>query len=170
MTSLDLAFEEDFENSSPPPSIPSSKRDKKPVYIDDINYHQSPQSPQSPQSSSQLPSSPPPSSPPQQYLKLPMNNEKFTNYYNYQEQSPIRNPQTRQEYSFWDRMVISRREVMKLLILSIVIILAISIEKIGCHYINNYLSSNDLTFLQELLVRLSFPIIVFIILWIIKSL
>jgi len=59
---------------------------------------------------------------------------------------------------------------MKLFILSIVIILGISLEKIGSHYVNQYLSSNDLTNVQELLVRLSFPIIIFIILWIIKSL
>jgi len=74
------------------------------------------------------------------------------------------------EYSFWDRMVISKRDVLKLFILSIVIILGISIEKIGYHYISNYINANDLTTLQELLVRLSFPIVVFLLLWIIKSL
>jgi hypothetical protein len=100
--------------------------------------------------------------------------ENFNNYYPYQEQisapqNQMRVQQTYQ-YSFWDRMVMSRREVMKLFILSLVIILGISLEKIGCHYINQYLSSNDLTYIQELLVRFSFPIIIFIILWIIKSL
>jgi len=86
--------------------------------------------------------------------------EKFNNY-NYQ-----RNP----EYSFWDRMVMSKREVLKLFILSIVIILGISLEKVGYHYITLYLNSTDLTTFQEFLVRLSFPIIVFLLLWIIKSL
>jgi hypothetical protein len=88
--------------------------------------------------------------------------EKFNNYnYNYQ-----RNP----EYSFWDRMVMSKREVLKLFILSIVIILGISLEKVGYHYISIYLNSTDLTTFQEFLVRLSFPTIVFLLLWIIKSL
>jgi hypothetical protein len=86
--------------------------------------------------------------------------EKFNNY-NYQ-----RNP----EYSFWDRMVMSKREVLKLFILSIVIILGISLEKVGYHYISIYLNSTDLTTFQEFLVRLSFPTIVFLLLWIIKSL
>ena len=74
------------------------------------------------------------------------------------------------EYSFWDRMVMSKREVMKLFILSIVIVLGISLEKIGFHYLSSYISSTDLSTMQEFLVRLSFPIIVFLILWIIKSL
>lgn len=145
MTSLDLAFEEEFENTPPPP-------------------------PQQTQQTQQKKKSPPleyqPQIPPQQETK-----ERFTNYYEYQEQKPQQQvPQRPYQYSFWDRMVMSRREVMKLFILSIVIILGISLEKIGCHYITNYLSSNDLTTFQELMVRLSFPIVIFIILWIIKSL
>ena len=74
------------------------------------------------------------------------------------------------EYSFWDRMVMSKREVFKLFILSIVIVLGISLEKLGFHYITSYISSNDLTTFQEFMVRLSLPIIVFLFLWIIKSL
>ena len=60
--------------------------------------------------------------------------------------------------------------IIKLFILSLVIILGISIEKIGYHYLSNYINSVDLSSLQEFLVRLSFPILAFIILWIIKSL
>lgn len=144
MTSLDLAFEEEFENTPPPPP---PKKKPVPEYQPQIP----PQIPQMPQ----------------QEVK-----ERFTNYYEYQEQpqQPPPVPQRPYQYSFWDRMVMSRREVMKLFILSIVIILGISLEKIGCHYITNYLSSNDLTTFQELMVRLSFPIVIFIILWIIKSL
>lgn len=141
MTSLDLAFEEEFENTSPPPQQTQQKKKSPP-----LEYQ--------------------PQIPPQQETK-----ERFTNYYEYQEQKPQQQvPQRPYQYSFWDRMVMSRREVMKLFILSIVIILGISLEKIGCHYITNYLSSNDLTTFQELMVRLSFPIVIFIILWIIKSL
>lgn len=142
MTSLDLAFEEEFENTPPPP--PPPKKKPAPEYQSQIPHQM-----------------------PQQEAK-----ERFTNYYEYQEQpqQPPQVPQRPYQYSFWDRMVMSRREVMKLFILSIVIILGISLEKIGCHYITNYLSSNDLTTFQELMVRLSFPIVIFIILWIIKSL
>jgi hypothetical protein len=89
------------------------------------------------------------------------NNQENFNNYRYQ-----RNP----EYSFWDRMVMSKREVLKLFILSIVVILGISLEKIGYHYISLYLNSTDLSTFQEFLVRISFPLLVFLLLWIIKSL
>ena len=97
------------------------------------------------------------------------------NYYQNQQlqQQPVQQQYKRQrnpEYSFWDRMVMSGTDVIKLFILSIVIVLGISIEKIGYFYISSYLNENTLTTIQELLVRLSFPIIVFILLWIIKSL
>jgi hypothetical protein len=161
MTSLDLAFDEEFENT---PHVPSKKQKS----IEDYQQvSQSSHVSQPPQQPSQQPPQPLPQ--PQSQTK-----EHFNNYYPYQEQAPVPQSQMRiqqtYQYSFWDRMVMSRREVMKLFILSIVIILGISLEKIGCHYINEYLTSNDLTYIQELLVRFSFPIIVFIILWIIKSL
>ena len=91
--------------------------------------------------------------------------------YEQQQQQAAHQQQRRHpEYSFWDRMIMSKREVMKLFILSIVIMLGISLEKLGFHYLSSYISSTDLTSTQEFLVRLSFPIIVFLILWIIKSL
>jgi hypothetical protein len=169
MTSLDLAFDEEFENT---PHVPSKKQKS----IED--YQQLSQSSHA-SHASQPPQQHPQPLPPQQHPQpqpqpQAQTKEHFNNYYPYQEQAPVPQSQMRiqqtYQYSFWDRMVMSRREVMKLFILSIVIILGISLEKIGCHYINEYLTSNDLTYIQELLVRFSFPIIVFIILWIIKSL
>jgi len=168
MTSLNLAFEQ-FDDQMPslsqelPPSQSPSKKQQG-------NLHYSPEIPQqSPQPSLQQSHQQSSSSTP---LQQSQQIENFANYYNYQEQqrqSPNQYSRTPQ-YSFWDRMVMSRREVLKLFILSLVIILAISLEKIGCHYLYNYISSTDLTTFQEFLVRLSFPIVVFIILWIIKSL
>jgi len=102
----------------------------------------------------------------QQMQQFQQQQQTFTNY----EQPPQQQQRRYPEYSFWDRMVMSKREVMKLFILSIVIVLGISLEKIGFHYLSSYISSTDLTTMQEFLVRLSFPIIVFLILWIIKSL
>lgn len=163
MTSLDLAFDDDFESSTPVPP-------KKKISSDDYQPHpqQHLQAQQQPQQQHQQPQQQP------QYQAQIQTKEHFNNYHPYQEQAPISQPQMRvqqsYQYSFWDRMVMSRREVMKLFILSIVIILGVSLEKIGFHYITQYISSNDLTYIQELLVRFSFPIIVFIFLWIIKSL
>jgi len=126
---------------------------------DDYSQHQE-QAMVMPKQRVQLPPPPPP--PPQVVNEI----AKFTNYQQSQQSQSQRFP----EYSFWDRMVMSRREVIKLFILSIVIVLGISLEKLACHYIGIYLSSNDLSTFQEFLIRLSFPIVVFIILWIIKSL
>jgi cation transport ATPase len=91
-------------------------------------------------------------------------------YEQQQQQQASQQQRRHPEYSFWDRMIMSKREVMKLFILSIVIMLGISLEKLGFHYLSSYISSTDLTSTQEFFVRLSFPIIVFLILWIIKSL
>jgi len=167
MTSLDLAFDDEFETS---PSIPHKKNNNIEEYQSSQQQPQHQQSPQ-PQQSHQAQYQQVSQS---SHIPQPQTRENFNNYSPYQEQSSVPQiqlrPQQSYQYSFWDRMVMSRREVMKLFILSLVIILGISLEKIGCHYINQYLSSNDLTYIQELLVRFSFPIIVFIILWIIKSL
>lgn len=121
------------------------------------------------QQEQQLPMTPqlPPMVPTQMQMQQPQTKiEGFFNYGGGGSNENRRHP----EYSFWDRMVMSKREVLKLFILSIVIILGISLEKIGYHYISNYINANDLSNLQEFLVRLSFPVVVFLLLWIIKSL
>jgi hypothetical protein len=164
MTELNIAYAnvntEDYEDMPHQPSLKEKEKDNKDLYQQQLQQLQQQQLQQQQlqqqQQQQQL----------QQQQQTPMRvrqhadtTEKFTNY---QQRYP--------EYSFWDRMVMSRREVLKLFILSIVIILGISLEKIGCHYIMLYINSNDLSTFQELMVRLAFPIIVFIILWIIKSL
>ena len=90
---------------------------------------------------------------------------------NYEErQAPVKKSQRNPEYSFWDRMVMSKNDVLKLIILSLIIVLGISIEKILFHYINQYLSENLLSPIQDFLVRISIPVSVILFLWIIKSL
>ena len=67
-------------------------------------------------------------------------------------------------------MALSRPDVFKLVLLSFVIVLGISIERIGYHYITQYLTDNILSPIQEFIIRVSYPIMIFIFLWIIKSL
>lgn len=76
-----------------------------------------------------------------------------------------RNP----SYSFWDRMAMKRPEVIKLAVFGLVIVLAISLERIGTHYLTKYLSDNMLTDFQEFMLRFSYPVMVFLLLWIIKA-
>jgi len=118
------------------------------------------QQPQMPQQQQQLPQQPPPQN----------------NYYIQQQPQlppPAQLPIKRNrypEYSFWDRMAMSRGDVFKLVLLSFVIVLGISIEKLGSHYITQYLADNVLSPLQEFIVRITYPVVIFLFLWIIKSL
>lgn len=73
-------------------------------------------------------------------------------------------------YSFGDRMTMKRGEVIKLAMFSLVIVMAIALDRIGTHYLTKYLSDNIFTDFQEFMLRLSYPVVIFIILWIVKSL
>jgi hypothetical protein len=157
MTDINIAYsydddKEGFYNDVPSPqSSPPNKQHQPPQQM----QQQPPQQMQQQPPQLQMQQAPPP-----QMMMRQREPEKFMNMYN----SGV------PEYSFWDRMVLSRREVLKLLILALVVVIGISLEKIGCHYITNYINSNDLSTIQELLVRFSFPIVIILILWIIKSL
>ena len=157
MTDLNLAYDQMNEYESSNQQMQSSQMQPSQMQSSQMQSQQQQQS-----QSQQMQSLPPPPPQPPKIEHFQMYQQPQQQNYNYQKRYP--------EYSFWDRMVMSKREVLKLFILSIVIILGISIEKIGFHYLTSYLSSSDLSPFQEFMVRLSFPIFVFLFLWIIKSL
>lgn len=101
----------------------------------------------------------------QQQMKQQQASPPPINVHNTKKPPPVYYP----NYSLWDRMMMKRPEVMKLAIFALVIVLGISFDRIGTHYLNKYLSDNILSDTQEVLLRLSYPIIIFIILWIVKS-
>jgi len=166
MTELFLAYEQqmnDYDNNQPSLQIPNNKQQQQYEYekasmqikngsqdsqIDEDSHNLQIQQQQ------------------QQMPKIPQKQQLKENFQMYQPvQQQYRNSYYSQrypEYSFWDRMVMSKREVLKLFILSMVIILAISLEKLGSYYITSYLTTTDLSSLQEFMVRLSFPIIIFL--------
>uniref|UniRef100_A0A6C0CFK7 Uncharacterized protein n=1 Tax=viral metagenome TaxID=1070528 RepID=A0A6C0CFK7_9ZZZZ len=128
--------------------------------------HPSQQSSQQSQQPSQQSSQPPPQ-------QAPIYQPSIPNFY--PQQQVIQTPPKKQyqrapEYSFWDRMAMSRNDVLKLFILSLIVVLGISIDRIGSHYIKQYLTDNVLSPIQEFIVRLSYPVIIFLFIWIIKSL
>jgi len=132
--------------------------------------HPSQQSSQQSQQSSQQSQQPSYQPPPQQG---PIYQPSIPNFY--PQQQVIQTPPKKQyqrapEYSFWDRMAMSRNDVLKLFILSLIVVLGISIDRIGSHYIKQYLTDNVLSPIQEFIVRLSYPVIIFLFIWIIKSL
>ena len=74
------------------------------------------------------------------------------------------------EYSFFDRMNLKRTEVIKLSLFSLVIVLGISIDRMLTYYLSKYIGDNILTDFQEFLLRISYPITIFLLLWIFKAL
>jgi hypothetical protein len=74
------------------------------------------------------------------------------------------------EYSFLDRMNMKKSDVMKLALFSLVIVLGISIDRVITNYISKYIGDNFLTDFQELLLRFSYPVSIFLLLWIFKAL
>jgi hypothetical protein len=72
--------------------------------------------------------------------------------------------------SFWDKIGRKKFEVLKVFVLALVIVLGISIDHFSKYYLDNYIGKSFLTETQELLVRLSYPVMVILIIWIIKSL
>ena len=99
---------------------------------------------------------------------------KQQNNANYQPQQNIqyqnnKNYRTNGDYNFIDRMNLKKAEVAKLALFSFVIVLGISIDRIITHYISKYVGDNVLTDIQEFLLRLSYPIAIFLLLWIFKA-
>lgn len=73
------------------------------------------------------------------------------------------------EYNFIDRMNFKKSEVIKLALFSLVIVLGISVDRMLTYYVSKYINDNILTDFQELLLRLSYPITIFLLLWIFKA-
>ena len=73
------------------------------------------------------------------------------------------------EYNFLDKMNLKKSEVIKLALFSLVIVLGISIDRMLTYYVSKYINDNVLTDFQELLLRLSYPITIFLLLWIFKA-
>lgn len=71
--------------------------------------------------------------------------------------------------NFWDKLVSKKVDVIKLIVLSLVVLLGISFDKVASHYLNAYVGKAFLTETQEFLVRLSYPVIVILVLWVIKA-
>jgi hypothetical protein len=74
-----------------------------------------------------------------------------------------------EEVSFWDKLARKRGDVLKLFMFALVILLALSLDHMAVHYLTNYISKTILTDTQELLVRLSYPIIIVLVIWIMKA-
>jgi hypothetical protein len=100
-----------------------------------------------------------------QHIQQQMMNPHASHHQQSNEQAYKRKP----EYNFLDRMNLKKTEVIKLALFSLVIVLGISIDRMLTHYLSRYINDNVLTDFQEVLLRLSYPIAIFLLLWIFKA-
>lgn len=82
--------------------------------------------------------------------------------YKYQRQNMPSQP------SFFDAMWAKRRELVKLLMFSLVIIIALSFHSVMEHVIKTYISENDMTPRNEVLLRFAYPVAMILIVWFMK--
>lgn len=71
--------------------------------------------------------------------------------------------------TMWDRISQKRYEILKVFVLSLIVLLAISMDHVFTHYLTQYISNSLLTTLQEFLVRISYPVAILLVIWFIKS-
>lgn len=74
-----------------------------------------------------------------------------------------------QSPSLWDRMADKRSDVMRLVVISFVIVFALSVHGIITHYLNDYVSRSSVSDALEMAIRFSYPLIVLVLIWIMKS-
>lgn len=71
--------------------------------------------------------------------------------------------------SFWDKIGQKKQEVIKMFVLSLVVVLGLSLDRLAGHYMTDYISKAILTNVQEFVVRVSYPVGVLLFLWIVKA-
>lgn len=71
--------------------------------------------------------------------------------------------------SFWDRLASKKWDVVKTVVLSLIVLLAIATDGVAMHYLSKYMSESILTSMQEFLVRISYPVVVILAIWVIKA-
>ena len=88
--------------------------------------------------------------------------------YYHEEPKQIMYIQQPQGDSFFDRIASKRFEILKVFSFALIIVLAISIDRVNTYYLTQYVTNSILTSTQELLLRISYPITVLIIIWLLK--
>ena len=71
--------------------------------------------------------------------------------------------------NFWDKLVAKKWEIIKLVVLSLVILLGISLDKVISYYLTAYITKGYLSDSQELMARIGYPVGVILTMWIIKA-
>ena len=102
-----------------------------------------------------------------QQIKQPPPPQQQDMYY-HEEPKQIIYKQQQPGDGFFDRIASKRFEILKVFSFALIIVLAISIDRVNTHYLTQYVTNSILTSTQELLLRISYPITVLIIIWLLK--
>jgi hypothetical protein len=89
-------------------------------------------------------------------------------YYHEEPKQVIYQQQQPPSESFFDRIASKRFEILKVFSFALIIVLAISIDRVNTYYLTQYVTNSILTSTQELLLRVSYPITVLIVIWLLK--
>ena len=73
------------------------------------------------------------------------------------------------EPTFWDKLGSTRNDIFKLFIFALVILVAISLDRFLFFYIKNYIDENMMNPTNEFLFRLSYPVALLVLIWLLKS-
>ena len=71
--------------------------------------------------------------------------------------------------SFWDKLGQTKGDVYKLFLFALVILIAIAFDRLIFTYLKQYIEENVVTGFNEFIVRLSYPIGVIVVIWLLKS-
>ena len=72
--------------------------------------------------------------------------------------------------TYWDRLIAKRVDIVKLFVLSLMIVLGLSLNTVASHYLEKYIDKSFMTASTELMLRLSYPMFILIIIWLLKAL
>jgi len=74
-----------------------------------------------------------------------------------------------QQSSYLDKLFAKKKDLLKIIQFSLIIVLAMSLHFIIDHYLKYYIKNNDFTFERELIIRLIYPVSIIFILWNLKT-
>jgi hypothetical protein len=74
-----------------------------------------------------------------------------------------------QHTTYLDKLFAKKKELLKIIQFSLIIVLAMSVHFIIDHYLKYYIKNNDLTFERELILRLIYPVSIVFVLWNLKT-
>ena len=72
------------------------------------------------------------------------------------------------EPSYFDKLFGKKKELFKILTLSLIITLGLSLHFLIDHYLTKYLAEHEMSFERQLLLRLLYPLGVLFVLWNLK--